>query len=94
MEAAGIEPCDDFDATNDGVRLYENRQECRAANVLHACVADGRSLASADAAGRLDQGDAPSAAMRIIACWPRLAPHIREAILTLVDAGSAGLASD
>lgn len=94
MEAAGIEPCDDIDATDDDVRLYGNRTECRAANVLQAGVADGQSLASADAAWQFDSSETPSAAMRVVACWSRLPPHIREAILTLVDAGSVGLASD
>jgi len=34
-----------------------------------------------------ESGSLPAAVARVAEAWPSLSPHIREAILTLVDAG-------
>jgi hypothetical protein len=48
MEAAGIEPGDDFDATKNGLCTCENCRQCRAANALHEECFKSRFLATLD----------------------------------------------
>lgn len=49
MEAAGIEPAAEFDATTNGVCDCESCQRCRAANALHSECIKSHVLASLDA---------------------------------------------
>jgi hypothetical protein len=49
VEAAGIEPSDDFDATSEPLCNCEKCQECRAANALHFECFKSHLLASFDA---------------------------------------------
>jgi hypothetical protein len=82
MEAAGIEPSIDFAATGNlpcGCVICE---ECRAAPALHFWGAEC-PLVSCNGVDCQD-GDCPPAVLR---AWFNLPPHIRDAILTLVEAG-------
>ena len=73
MEAAGIEPSDDFDATDSGLCDCENCRQCRAAYALHLECFKGQFLASVDTDLR-----------RVIAGWERLTDALRNAVMTLV----------
>lgn len=73
MEAAGIEPSDDFDATCDSVCNCENCQECRAAYALHSECFKGHLLASLDAD-----------LQRVIDGWELLSESVRDAIRALI----------
>jgi hypothetical protein len=48
VEAAGIEPLFDYDATNSSVCDCENCRQCRAANALHFECFKSHFLASLD----------------------------------------------
>lgn len=91
MEAAGIEPSDGFYVTADPAKTSVDRQHNGAANVLQAGGASGHEPASTDATWHFRGQNLPAAVVRIATAWPRLAPHIREAIVTLVDASFARL---
>jgi hypothetical protein len=60
---------------------------CRAANALRSGHFDW--LPPALTGNDRQCGKLPPAISRIAESWPALPPHIREAILTLVDAGRA-----
>jgi hypothetical protein len=49
VEAAGIEPSDDFDATENCICDCENCQQCRAARALHLDCFRSHFLSSLDA---------------------------------------------
>jgi hypothetical protein len=74
VEAAGIEPSDDFAATENRICDCENCQQCRAAYALHFECFKGQLLASFD-----------SELQRIIAAWNKLEPATRRVIGTLCD---------
>jgi hypothetical protein len=61
MEAAGIEPSTDFDATRNSICDCENCQQCRAANALHFECFKSQFLASLDIN-----------LQRLIECWEHL----------------------
>ena len=73
LEAAGIEPSDDFAATKDGVCNCENCQQCRAAYALHLECFKGHLLASFDAD-----------LQRVIAVWDELPEAMRRAALAIM----------
>ncbi len=73
VEAAGIEPSDDFDATIDGLCDCENCQQCRAANALHLDCFKSHFLASLDAD-----------LQRVIRAWALLPKRAQTAVLALV----------
>jgi hypothetical protein len=73
VEAAGIEPSDDFDATENGACGCENCQQCRAANALHEECFKLRFLASLDAELQC-----------VVGAWTGLATPLRSAVLALV----------
>jgi hypothetical protein len=73
VEAAGIEPSDDFGATDSSVCDCENCQQCRAAYALHLECFKGHLLASLDAD-----------LQRVIAAWERLPESIRVAALAII----------
>jgi len=90
MEAAGIEPSNDFDAT---VCEYSGCVFCpyaRAANALHSDDLARQELAVPGSDSQSVQ--LPEAVARIALSWPLLPRHIREAVLTLTDAGLASVA--
>lgn len=91
MEAAGIEPSDDFNATADHIKTSVGQQHSGAANVLQAGGANGHAPASIDTAWHFGGQNLPAAVVRIATAWPRLPPHIRESIVTLVDAATSGV---
>jgi hypothetical protein len=74
MEAAGIEPADDSDATADSACDCEVCQECRAAYALHFECFKSRLLASFDA--DLQQ---------LMNGWACLPEAIRAAIIALAE---------
>ena len=87
MEAAGIEPSFDFAATGQlpcGCVICE---ECRAAWALHFWRTEC-PLASPDGVDCQD-GECPPAVLHIARAWSDLPPHVRDAIMTLVDAAVA-----
>jgi uncharacterized protein YchJ len=67
--AAGIEPSDDFDATENRVSKCENYQECRAANALHEICLKSRYLAALDADLQF-----------VIEAWASLGWSVRQAV--------------
>lgn len=71
MEAAGIEPSDDFDATKNSVCDCEKCQECRAAQALHGECFQSHYLASLDAE-----------LQRVLKVWKRLDASARLAVVT------------
>ena len=73
MEAAGIEPSDDFGATVESACDCENCQQCRAAYALHLECFKGHLLASFDA--DLQQ---------VIGAWDRLPDAVRGVVAALV----------
>jgi hypothetical protein len=77
VEAAGIEPSDDFDATENGICDCENCQQCRAAYALHLECFKGHLMASFDAD-----------LQRVIAVWERLDVLARRAISELLTSGT------
>ena len=83
QSAAGIEAQQDFAATGIlrcGCVICDR---CRSANVLHGGDLNWQGAASTDNSRQ----DAPQF---LIAAWPSLPPHIREAIVSLVDAVPLG----
>jgi len=79
----GIEGEYDFDATDSTAIGCDSAPTPRAANVLHGSVSSSRELTSDDAASH---SSVPSDIRFVFNAWPDLAPHIREAIQTLVTA--------
>ncbi len=77
LEAAGIEPSDDFDATADGLCDCENCQQCRAANALHGECLKSHLLASFDHDLQF-----------VIAAWERSPETLRKAVATLLGLGA------
>jgi hypothetical protein len=75
VEAAGIEPSFDIDATISDVCDCGNCQQCRAANALHLECFKSRYLASLDA--DLQQ---------VVTAWPHLPDAMRRAIAALLNA--------
>jgi hypothetical protein len=73
VEAAGIEPGADFDATETRVCDCENCQLCRAAYALHLECFKCRYLATLD-----------KDLQRVIRDWANLKPSVRSAICSLV----------
>jgi hypothetical protein len=73
VEAAGIEPSGDFDASCDSVCDCVNCQQCRAANALHLECFKRQFLASLDAD-----------LQHLIDVWETVAPSIRMVIARLV----------
>ena len=69
VEAAGIEPSDNFDATSECQCNCENCQQCRAANALHSGCIKRHLLASFD----IDL-------QCLIERWERLDVSVRQAI--------------
>ena len=76
VEAAGIEPSDDFGATADSPCDCENCQQCRAAYALHFECFKGQFLASLDAD-----------LQRVIGEWDRLPEAVRGAVMALAKVG-------
>jgi hypothetical protein len=74
VEAAGIEPSDDFDATSEGPCNCENCQQCRAANALHSECVKRHLLASFD----IDL-------QRLIAVWNLLDVEVRGVIVASAE---------
>lgn len=74
MEAAGIEPCNDFGATSDSLCDCENCRQCRAANALHLECLKRPWLASVD-----------TDLQRLLGNWDNLSHAVRIAIGNLVD---------
>ena len=70
---AGIEPCDDFDATSESLCDCENCQECRAANALRLDCFKSHFLASLDADLHW-----------VIEQWPSLRESVRNTILAVI----------
>jgi hypothetical protein len=85
VEAAGIEPLSDLDATADNETTSIKQQDSSAAHALQGSGANWQALTPSDADRHEDRG-IPAAVARIADSWPRLPPHVREAIVTLVDA--------
>jgi hypothetical protein len=77
VEAAGIEPSDDFDASCRGICDCEHCRECRAANALHLECFKSHFLTSLDAD-----------LQRVIEGWARLPEEMRRAVLALVEANA------
>jgi hypothetical protein len=73
MEAAGIEPSDDFDATENCICDCENCQQCRAANALHLECFKSHYLSSLDAD-----------LQRLINRWGELPASVKGAVGDLV----------
>jgi hypothetical protein len=73
MEAAGIEPGSDFDATENGVCNCENCEQCRAAYALHEECFKSRFLATLDVE-----------LLRVLVEWGSLAAYVRGAIIALL----------
>jgi hypothetical protein len=73
LEAAGIEPSDDFDATENGECLCENCQGCRAENALHFECFKSHFLATLDAD-----------LQRVIEQWEKTPEAIKTAIIALM----------
>jgi len=73
MEAAGIEPASDFDATGKLPCGCVFCEECRAANALQSKRSTWLNMASLDADLH-----------RVIASWPALPGPIRAAMMALV----------
>lgn len=80
VEAAGIEPSCDFDATKSSVCDCENCQQCRAAYALHLKCFKSQFLASLD-------GDL----QWIVAHWEQLDKSTQDAVVALI--GGATLSS-
>lgn len=83
VEAAGIERETDFAAIDDGVIACDSVPTLSAANVLHGSDTTSRLLTSDDATS---PHLVPPEVRFLADAWPHLAPHIREAIQTLVTA--------
>jgi hypothetical protein len=84
VEAAGIESLSGLNATADNETTSIKQRGSSAAHAVQGSGANGHALAPADADWYDDHG-IPAAVARIADSWPRLPPHVREAILTLVD---------
>jgi hypothetical protein len=74
MEAAGIEPASEIDATNSAASGCENQETPSAANALHDSDSNCLNLASIDADLRV-----------VIGAWGFLPHNIRQAIIMLVE---------
>jgi len=74
MEAAGIEPASDFDATDSTASACENQQTPCAANALHDCGMGCPCLTLLDAELH-----------KVIVTWAQLPTNIKRAIVTLIE---------
>jgi hypothetical protein len=74
VEAAGIEPSDDFDASEISICDCENCQQCRAANALHEQCFKMRFLTTLDAD-----------LQRVIGAWGQLSDAMRIAMRAFVE---------
>jgi hypothetical protein len=77
VEAAGIEPVDDFDATAEPLCDCENCQQCRAAYALHSECFKSHFLASLD-----------TDLQNVIESWEGVPVAIRAAINALLKGRS------
>jgi hypothetical protein len=87
VEAAGIEPASDSDASENTTSIYEQCQGPRAASALHFSDTSGQSLSLFDSPERSEcvaelEGQVDAIAL----AWPQLPQHVRESILLLVQA--------
>ena len=87
MEAAGIEPASDFDASAIVSSGCENAGEAGAARALHSSVTSEQSLSPDGSAGRCECADKLEGQIESVAqVWPNRPQYVREAILLLVQA--------
>ena len=89
VEAAGIEPTGDLDATDKVSSSCENEGEVGAARALQSSVTSGHSLSPDDAVGQSECADELEGQIESIAhVWPNLPLYVRQAILMLVRAAT------
>jgi hypothetical protein len=87
VEAAGIEPASDSDATDIVCWGCDNCQAPCAARALHSSGTSGQSLTLNDAAGHCQCAFELGSETELIAqAWPHLPQHVRDSILLLVQA--------
>jgi hypothetical protein len=79
VEAAGIEPASEIDATDSTASVCENQQPPRAANALHGSDANCLSLSLAD-----------SDLHFLITIWSGLSVEVREALVALAKSSAHG----
>lgn len=77
MEAAGIEPAFSSDASTDGITDCVICPDCGAANALHSGSTPCQQSSPID-----------TDLLRVTSSWESLPQHVRQTILSLVDAVS------
>jgi hypothetical protein len=83
LEAAGIEPACEIDATDSAISSCETQPAPRAANALHGSDSNCLRLSSLDAD-----------LQEIIAAWKNIARNIRQAILVLAHFARCDVRTD